>query len=355
MDVILMDKRLILVVYLFIVTFFTGYRLWVLTISGVIFSQVVLGIEMGKLWQVHFLRVKDQLRICRFLIQTNLLIFATIVLIFLKIRIMKYEPAIPLWLVLIWIPFQVLTMAGGYMASYMVSQKQKRRKGQLLRVYELSKKINSPSQYIISSTKQFFHYEDDKIEFIPADFFEEIGSSFQVVSKNLKYGSFRGFQINNDFRGVGLISNTLIPSFFSKATEFSRISWIEIPQSDELTNFLSIKGFDGDVDLGKSNLNKGIWIKEISILVINICKVLEEEEGTLRYSPPNMVLLEALEEYYELHREEIEQQVAALKEELRQTIRRYEGKRLWLRGKSRMWLDSKRHFLAELDKEYPEL
>ncbi|RMG29663.1 MAG: hypothetical protein D6732_17365 [Methanobacteriota archaeon] len=68
-----------------------------------------------------------------------------------------------------------------------------------------------------------------------------------------------------------------------------------------------------------------------------------------------MVLLEALEEYYELHREEIEGQVAALKEELRQTIRRYEGKRLWLRGKSRMWLESKRHFLAELDREYPEL
>ncbi len=73
------------------------------------------------------------------------------------------------------------------------------------------------------------------------------------------------------------------------------------------------------------------------------------------YSSPNMVLLEVLEEYYELHREEIEQQVAELKEDLRQTIKRYEGKRLWLRGKSRLWLESKRHFLAELDREYPDL
>ncbi len=80
-----MDKSLSLVVYLFIFTFFTGYRLWVLTIFGVIFSQVVLGIEMGKLWQIHFLRVKDQLRMCRFLIQINLLIFASIVLTFLRI------------------------------------------------------------------------------------------------------------------------------------------------------------------------------------------------------------------------------------------------------------------------------
>ncbi len=345
-----MDKSLSLVVYLFIFTFFTGYRLWVLTIFGVIFSQVVLGIEMGKLWQIHFLRVKDQLRMCRFLIQINLLIFASIVLTFLRIRIMKYDPAIPPWLVLVWILFQVLTMAVGYRVSYMVSQKQKGRKGQLLRVYELSKKINSPSLYVVSSTERFFHYENNKIEFIPADFFEVIGSSFRMVSKNLKYVSSKGFLINRDFKGVEFISGSLIPSFFSKATKFSKITWIEIPEFANLRELLINKGFETNIDLGRSKINKGI-----KTILFHICEELEKENGKLEYSPPNMTLLEALEEYYELHREEIEKKVAALKEELRQTIRRYEGKRLWLRGKTRMWLESKKLFLAELDTEYPEL
>ncbi len=94
---------------------------------------------------------------------------------------------------------------------------------------------------------------------------------------------------------------------------------------------------------------------KVETLTLNIRTLLDVTEEGFVYSPPNMALLEALEEYYELHREEIEKKVAALKEELRQTIRRYEGKRLWLRGKTRMRLESKKLFLAELDAEYPEL
>lgn len=98
-----------------------------------------------------------------------------------------------------------------------------------------------------------------------------------------------------------------------------------------------------------------IMKRKVEGLLLNVRKrSFTPEEGYI-YSPPNMILLEALEEYYELHREEIKGQVAALKEELRQTINRYEGKRLWLRVKIRMWLESKKLFLTELDSEYPEL
>ncbi len=124
---------------------------------------------------------------------------------------------------------------------------------------------------------------------------------------------------------------------------------IKFPRYAGLKEFLEQKGFEisehrmsgAPVIFEKTTLPRfffdfEIMKRKMEVLLLNLRKRSYTPEECDIYSPPNMPLLEALEEYYELHREEIEGQVAALKEELFQTIIRHEGKWLWLRGKTRM-------------------
>ncbi len=263
-------------------------------------------------------------------------------------------------------------MAIAYLISYRKYLHNQEQREFFLKAYAFFEKINSPESYL--RYDEFFKCSatvGNSVEFITPEIFDIVPELFAVKSKRLRFVPSSVLTDTPKVMTFYFVSNRLLPTFFRRATEIKNVQRLEIPRFAGLVEFLEQKGLQIDETKGFEFSEAPVvltstivpWIyfsfsimeKKVETLTLNIMKIIDETEERYIYSSPNMVLLEVLEEYYELHREEIEQQVAELKEGLRQTIKRYEGKRLWLRGKSRLWLESKRHFLAELDREYPDL
>ncbi|RMG26790.1 MAG: hypothetical protein D6732_20980 [Methanobacteriota archaeon] len=294
--------------------------------------------------KVERLQVLRDLNIIRFSIAL------AVVLIYLIENTGLRGNKIPSRILLYWFGFQTLFVSIGLIITFVRSQPPDCNDQKML--FEVLRDINALSTYVSASLPHLtlnhsIEFISHKIVFLPLE-------SLWVSSNSLKFvPDFLLTESWGENKLVAFISPKLIPTFFRKATSFNKVKTLIIPEFPGIVEFLRRNRIREGFSFlrGEHTIDYGIWWipfrnLKVKTVTFELQKIISEENKTIP---------EVLEEYYELHREEIEGQVADLKEELRQTIRRYEGKRLWLRGKSRLWLESKKYFLAELDKEYPEL
>ncbi|RMG23570.1 MAG: hypothetical protein D6732_24680, partial [Methanobacteriota archaeon] len=297
---------------------------WVLVLF--IFDYLEVPTRFAGFWNIHFLPWKDQLRTSKVFIQAIISSTTVLAVIFVYTHLRSAEAIwfpypMPFEVFVVWFFYLGITMTISYQISRRKYYWNNEKKEFFQKAFSFFEKINALDTFMDYNeiTCRYSKIHGNSVEFVTpeiCDFFDGL----IIQSKAFKFVPSSVLSSPNCITTVSLLSNTLIPTFLRNATNY-RITRIILPIFDGFLEFMMQKNLVGL----KTNDN----LKTVQLQIRD--PVDSTDEGFV-YSPPNMPLLEALEEYYELHREEIEGQVADLKEELRQTIRRYEGKRLWLMG-----------------------